>query len=694
MLLIVLLTATILLTTIVTGRRITEATSRALIGRALDRTEWDLLRFFDPVQRSLRVARRLVANGGLDLDDPVALNRHFIPLLEGLPQLSAVNVGDERGRGYLLLRLPDRWRNRLVRIDEQGDRLELSEWRDEDTLLRRWAVEEPSKEERYDPRARAWYRESVEAAQGAELGADPPGEVQWTEAYSFFTTGQPGITAMLQVEDPRGRRAVLALDVLLRDLSEFTRRLQVSPHGFAMVLEEDGRVLGLPGLPRFEDPDARVEAYLERPRDLGVPALADGARAALRLGVGDTGIFSFESGGARYWAESVPLQLGPDRAFSIVVAVPERDLVGVITEQRLLLLGAAALGFAVAVAMALGLARRYSRPLVALARNSERIGRLELDGIPPIHSPLREVDRLGTEQERMRVALDSFARYVPVDVIRELMSRGEAARIGGTRCTVTALLTDIAGFTTISESMPPESLTAHMAEYFGALLERVQADGHGTVTQITGDGLVAFWGAPAADPDHAAHAAAAVLACQQELSELNAEWARRGMPELPTRFGLATGPVLVGNVGAVSRLVYTALGDTVNLASRLEGLNRYYGTSALASAPMRVAASDAFAWRLVDLVRVKGKATAVEAYELLGAAGRVPEARLRFAARYEEALSLYRHRRFAEAVAALESLAAEHPGDLSVGRLAELARRFQREPPGAGWDGVTEYFQK
>ncbi len=693
-LLIVFLTGSILLTTVYTGQRIAELTSRALIDRALDRTESDLRRFFDPVQRSLLVARRLIRSGVLDLDDPRALNRHFLPVIEGIPQASSANLGDAHGAGYMLLQLSDRWRHRVVRIDEWGDRLEFAEWSDEQTLLREWSVEQPSEEERYDPRKRAWYRVAHEAAARLEPGVALPQEVYWTDAYPFFTTGEPGITAMVHVEDAAGRRSVLAFDVLLRDLSGFTRKLEVSANGFGIVLADDGRLLGLPGLPSFDDPDARARAYLKRPRELEVPALADGARAAAALGPDRPATFFFESDGETYWADSRPLRLGANRSVEIVVAVPERDLLGVITQQRLLLLGVSLLGFGIAVGMAIFLARRYSRPLAALAGNSERIGALDLQAIEPIHSSIREVEQLASEQERMRVALDSFSRYVPVDVIRELMVRGEAARIGGARRTITALFTDIAGFTSVAESMAPEALTAHMAEYFEEMMGIVQDDGFGTVTQITGDGLVAFWGAPIPDADHAAHAAAAVLSCRERLVELNDQWSQRGMPPLPTRFGLASGPVVVGNVGALSRLVYTAMGDTINLASRLEGLNRFYGTAVLASGALREAAADGFAWRLVDVVRVKGKAKAVEIHELLGAAGRVSAHAIAFATRYEEALAAYRERRFAEAVASLETLAAERAGDLSVERLLGLAWRFTQQPPDEGWDGVTNYFEK
>jgi adenylate cyclase len=279
-------------------------------------------------------------------------------------------------------------------------------------------------------------------------------------------------------------------------------------------------------------------------------------------------------------------------------------------------------------------------------------------------------------------------------VVRELMKRDEAANIGGTRRTITVLFTDIQGFTTIAEALAPEALTSHMAEYFEAMLGTVQSDGYGEVTQLAGDGFVAFWGAPIPSEDHAAHAVESVLRCRERLAILNAQWSAGGRPALPTRFGLATGPVVVGNVGSPARLVYTAVGDTINLASRLEGLNRFYGTWVLASDEVRRAGGDAFAWRQLDRVRAKGKQASIELYELLGRAGEVDRPLLEFSARYEEALGLYRRRRFSDAIRALERLAAEFPDDVSVARLLELTRGFQNRPPEEDWDGTTVFHEK
>ncbi len=165
----------------------------------------------------------------------------------------------------------------------------------------------------------------------------------------------------------------------------------------------------------------------------------------------------------------------------------------------------------------------------------------------------------------------------------------------------------IAGFTPISEGLTPEELAAHMSEYFEGLIETIHRHG-GEVNQLLGDGALSFWGAPRHNPDHATQAVEAALEFKALLAELNSDWHARGKPALPTRFGMNTGEVMVGNVGSKSRIAYSAVGDAVNVASRIEGINKFYGTTILASGRVRDGdTDDRFEWRHVDSVRAKGK---------------------------------------------------------------------------------------
>ena len=573
---IALLSAAILLSTIYTANSIRSSASRHLIERAMSRAESELTGFFTPIQRILLLSRRWAESGLIDPTDNASLNALFMPVLDQATHISSFNIGDDQGRGVLLLRLDDRWRNRRVSAQAWGDRLEFQEWSDEDTLIREWDVDEPEEDERYDPRTRAWYQDAVEDAERMEPDAELPERVYWTEAYAFFSTGEPGISAAVHARAPDGRRFVLALDVSLTTISNFTRQIDISPHGLLGIIDEQRRMIGLPRDPSFDDSTNSSRALLKRAVDLGVPAITDGAAAHLKLGANPPDIFSFESEGEIYWAQFRPFELGINRTFVIFVAIPEDDLLGIVQQQRLLFGAIALLAMFGAGLMAMALSRRFSHPLGELVRNSQRMGQLDLTQSAVIESSLTEVDQLAVEQERMRIALDAFSKYVPVELVRELLRRGEAAKIGGSERDITILFTDVIGFTTIAEAMTPTELTLHLAEYFAALLELIQEDGYGDVNEIAGDGVVAFWGAPADDDDHAFHAVDAILRSRDRLAELNLDWRQRGLPAMPTRFGLATGPVVVGNVGAPSRLSYAAVGDTVNTASRIEGLNRIY----------------------------------------------------------------------------------------------------------------------
>jgi adenylate cyclase len=605
-----------------------------------------------------------------------------VPLLEQFPQVSALMLADTGGGEFALLRLEDHWLNRVSEADLWGGQ---SFWmrREDDgrTADAGW------KQTDYDPRKRPWFRGALALPRDAG--------VHWTEPYKFFTTHEPGITAALCWREPgeAGVKRVMAFDVMLTAISRFTTELAVSEHGKALVLTTGGAVVGLPRDPRFHSLEDLRAHVLTPIAELGMPEIEAGVRAWNERGLRPGSVFAFESGAETWWAGVRPFSLG-DRTFEIAVVVPERDFLGEITRQRNIVAVVTAAALVVAFFVAMGLARRYSRPLATLATQAERIQELDIAPSDPIRSRLREVNQLADSQEHMRTALDSFSRYVPVDVVRELMKRGEAAQIGGARRTITVLFTDIQGFTTVAEALAPETLTRHMAEYFEAMLGSVQSDGYGEVTQLAGDGFVAFWGAPIPCEDHAARAVESVLRCRERLAVMNAQWSARGKPELPTRFGLATGPVVVGNVGSPARLVYTAVGDTINLASRLEGLNRFYGTWVLVSEHVRRAAGEAFAWRHVDRVRAKGKQQPIDLYQPLGRAAEVERPLLEFSARYEEALRQYRERRFEDAASALERLAAEFPGDLSVARLLALARGFHSRPPQADWDGTTVFQEK
>jgi adenylate cyclase len=224
----------------------------------------------------------------------------------------------------------------------------------------------------------------------------------------------------------------------------------------------------------------------------------------------------------------------------------------------------------------------------------------------------------GRERRRVR---DLFSRYVAPEYVRRLADEAESLKLGGERTELTLLFSDIRGFTSLSERLPAATVIELLNEYLERMSEIVFRHG-GTLDKFIGDAVMAFWGAPLPAPDHADRALAAALDMQSELAALNARWSERGAPaQLAIGIGINTGEAIVGNIGSLSRkLDYTAIGDTVNLASRLESLNKEFGTSVLVSQSTVDQVDGRFRFRPVEEVTVKGKTQAVHVYELLGRA--------------------------------------------------------------------------
>jgi adenylate cyclase len=271
-------------------------------------------------------------------------------------------------------------------------------------------------------------------------------------------------------------------------------------------------------------------------------------------------------------------------------------------------------------------------------------------------------------------------------VIEQLVRHPSELRLGGRRETLTIFFSDLAGFTTFSERMEPEELVRTLNRYLGDMTAIILAR-QGTLDKYIGDAIMAFWGAPVPLPDHARLACLAALGNQARLGEIGPELAPAGGSPLVARIGLNTGPAVVGNLGSETTFDYTVMGDTVNLASRLEGLNKEYGTRIMASDATRQAAGPGLLWRELDLVRVKGKETAVRIHELLCLEDTASPVERETAALQDEALALYRAGGFAAAATAWRRVLAARPGDGPARVMIARCEAYQRQPPHADWRG-------
>ena len=295
------------------------------------------------------------------------------------------------------------------------------------------------------------------------------------------------------------------------------------------------------------------------------------------------------------------------------------------------------------------------------------------------------VFRLTVTDKDKRLLRRNFEFYLAPAVIERMARSNKPPELGGEQRDVTVLFSDLVRFSTLSETMSPPNLVALVNRYLSEMTDSIEAHG-GFIDKYIGDAIVAVFGAPLDDGHHAESAVRAALACDERLEFLNANSKAANVPALAHRIGINSGPAIVGNIGSRRRFNYTVIGDSVNLASRLEGANRYFGTSIIASDRTVALARASFAWRELDTVRVKGRMEAVPIYEPLALSGRETADQMARAEKYREGLALWRAGNFAAVAAAFARFAEADP---PAAMLMKRAKALALEPPGTDWEPIN-----
>jgi adenylate cyclase len=298
--------------------------------------------------------------------------------------------------------------------------------------------------------------------------------------------------------------------------------------------------------------------------------------------------------------------------------------------------------------------------------------------------------RFVAEEREKRRARETFGRFLAPAIVEEVLSERGAVRLGGEKRVLTVLFGDLRGFTSIAEQLDPRVLLELLNEVLAPMTDVVVSGHEGTLDKYMGDAIMAFWGAPRGQPDHALRACRAALAMVDALAPLRARLRARGLPDVDVGIGINTGPMSVGFVGSEDRFYnYTVLGDAVNLAARLEGANKEYGTRILLGPATHALVKDAVVARELDLVRVKGKREPARIHELLGLAPAPPELAA-LLERFGWGLSAYQAQRWDEALARFGEADALRGGDPPSRTYVERCEAMRRAPPGPEWDGVFD----
>jgi adenylate cyclase len=296
------------------------------------------------------------------------------------------------------------------------------------------------------------------------------------------------------------------------------------------------------------------------------------------------------------------------------------------------------------------------------------------------------------ESRSKRQFTELFGQYVPPELVDRMAENPEKYTMEGREEVLTVLFSDVRGFTTISESLNAKDLSLYINEYLTAMSLVIRGN-RGTLDKYVGDAIMAFWGAPVEDPDHARHGVRTALQMQHRAVTLNQEFRAKGWPEFHIGIGVNSGLMRVGDMGSKLRKAYTVMGDPVNLGSRLEGITKLYGVGILVGEETRKMVKDVV-FREVDRVRVKGKDEAVVIYEPVGADGEVDKSVHEELKLWNQCLRYYRARQWDQAEVALLNLQRMRPGCQLYAAYVERIENFRKNPPDPGWDGITRFETK
>src|SRR5947207_8601523 len=511
---------------------------------------------------------------------------------------------------------------------------------------------------------------------------DPNGmqtdEPRWFDVLDRPVGSPPWIASAGAIDVYQKRQGVLASGIEHTRFAQFLSQLSVGKSGAAFILARDGTTIAAP------DPDAD-ELNMQR-SDQSLLPIAQGAVKRATSSNDDGGKVAGQvrllAGGNAYAVGLTPLAFP---GWTLATVIPEAEFLGPIERTiQQLVIGLAILIVAAGIVSAWLARRVIATPLIMVVDELKHVARFDLEKVRRHASRLIELENLSNAIADMAGGLAAFRKYIPSDLVKTLVSEGIEPRPGGSIQPLTVLFADIAGFTGLSERLGDQIIPL-LSSYLDTMSRQVSGHG-GTIDKFIGDAVMAFWGAPAANADHAVDACRAALACQRGLraSGLTDD---SGRP-LRVRIGVNSGDMLVGNIGSEFRLNYTVIGDAVNIASRLEGANKEYGTEIIDDEDTSGIAGESIQVRELDRLMVYGRTGGIAIYELLDMAERgamLPA----WVALYNSGLAAYRTRNFAGAIRFFQQVLNARASDQPARVMLERCSQYLKSPPGDDWEATN-----
>jgi adenylate cyclase len=585
-------------------------------------------------------------------------------------------------------------------------------------------------EEIYDPLTRSWFTGAVANYNKAKAEGKET-EIFWSEPRVFFSDEAPGVSASVPVIDDNGKvMYVCSINIGTIGMSTgYLEGLKIGQKGRVMVFNDLSEIIAyspessdkdvestnrelrflIKQLPKYGDKsnpkkitgyDFKLTPAAEAQNKLFAAAYKSGEprfKNVMKNGkitLPDTFRSNFLHNGTSFVAIFIPFPESFHWNWILSIIVPEDEFLGQVKHNTVIMLSVSVIALILSIFIAFYLSTKITKSLDLLVEEANEIRLMRLESPNRIQTSLYELDKMSTAFYNMKVGLRSFEKYVPSDLVRYLIQTGNEANLGGEQKKLTVSFVDIENFTTISESLPPQKLVKALGDFLGEMSAIITAN-EGTIDKYIGDSIMAFWGAPKEIEDHAYLACKAAIEEQERLDNLRGgKWSLPDTPKFNSRIGITTGDLIVGNIGAVNRLNYTVIGDTVNLASRLEGLNKYYGTNVLCSEFTNELIKERIVTRKIDIVSVKGKTLPVGVYEVICLREKSNPSIEDFVKKFEDAYYYYSIRQFASALNLFTEIKASRPNDKATAVFIERCTNYVNDPPSKEWNGIYKHTSK
>jgi adenylate cyclase len=669
----------------ISSERATRELSESLIVEIQNTVNNRTLNYFHPVENANKDLAFMTQK---HFTDPIGdtVNREKVFGLYGetmrkYPQAKMVYYSDAFGNLIMLNRMDDGSFSRRF-VNNDGNRISIRWEHVNSGYYGNYPNSIEPASSGYDPRKRIWYSGAAEAK-----------AMTWSPVYIFATDHLPGFTFAVPTYNVWGAlQGISSIDISVSGLSLFLGTMQPTPGTHIVIIDKDKNLVAIQAKSNA-DLEKLFEAVTEDGNTVyttrSIDSFSDEIEQVIlseTLKRGD-GLQTITYKKERYKSVLSPISIGNGLDLSIGIIIPEDDIIGNV-RKSLYYVTYFSIGILVLIIIFSSLlSKAIATPMQILSAEMSKIKDFQLDSVINVNTRLLEILDMRESFEGMRQGLKNFKRYVPSDLVAKLISEEINAEIGGEERELTMFFSDIANFTSISEKKAPGELVQDLCFYFENV-SKIIIENKGTIDKYIGDSVMAFWGAPVISENHAEKACRSAVQMQKMLRAIFRQWENQNKLPFYTRIGIHTGNVIVGNMGYTERLNYTVIGDHVNVASRLEGINKIYGTKIIVSQNTWEQCRDKFEFRMLDRVSVVGRNESLAIYELYSEKDNIEKTLRKLFNYYETGLAYYFDQKWDAAIKYFKTVLKYRPNDIPSLVMYRRCVNYKKSPPHKEWNGV------